>query len=505
MTCFFFQGTKDIAIELSTTLNTTIMERLSEAFDGLTEETKDVFLRACGGELKDALVKIAPDVNTLSPPIQHIFNAVKLCPVENTRVVLIGQDPYPTGAVGMSFSVKRGDKVPPSLLNIYKCLCARGLMTRMPTHGDLTYWAQQGVLLLNMSLTTRIGESASHPSWHTYTRQCIETLCSVKNQLSFILLGDDAKSIASIITAPHRIHTWGHPSPLSRKNQTQNPLNFINCTCFEETNRDMELLNTPPICWDPDGFLAAKPQPAAQPIPVVAVAYAESPVAKPMIAPFVYVAAQPPPPPVPAQTATWPTGTVSKTRRVQPNDPIPPTGNVLYVFTDGGATNNGKPNCVASWGCMLTDGCTMTFASALVPLRDLGQKYKTSNQRGELSALLHALQYVEHATEFVYTEILVISDSKYSIDCIESWAPKWRRGSKTPNDLTAFAKYKNTDLIFPALDATLRIRERVPITFKHQMSHLKNEDVPTDPLGHFIYRGNQIVDAACSLLLPKPT
>jgi ribonuclease HI len=191
---------------------------------------------------------------------------------------------------------------------------------------------------------------------------------------------------------------------------------------------------------------------------------------------------------------------------VTPSDPQPTTGNVLYVFTDGGAYHNGYADCVASWACFITDGTTLCIASARVQPCDLGQVYKTSNQRGELSAILHALNYVESADVFVYTHIMVVSDSKYSIDCIESWAPKWRakagvvRGQPVV-DKAAFSKYKNTDLIFPALEVTARLRTKYKVEFKHQLAH--QTAVPTDPMLCFLHKGNQIVDGACSLLLPQ--
>lgn len=486
------------------------MEALPQAFEGLTEDTKDIVIRATKAELTRVLNAIACDVKILSPPLPLIFNSFKLTPVENIKVVLIGQDPYikPGEAMGLSFSVPRGVKIPPSLQNIYKCLCTRGLVAKIPTHGDLTYWAQQGVLLLNMALTTRIGQSGAHPEWAAYTSAVIHGICQRERPISFILLGNDAH--ACIIPKPHIVHKWGHPSPLSRVNQQPCDENFQNCPCFEAVNRDLAFIGEAPICWDPDGFLGA---PMQAPLAVVhadayAYANASTPVATPkIIAPFIYAPAVPPTTATPApQRDIWPHGTVTKTRRVTPSDPQPTTGNVLYVFTDGGAYHNGYADCVASWACFITDGTTLCIASARVQPCDLGQVYKTSNQRGELSAILHALNYVESADVFVYTHIMVVSDSKYSIDCIESWAPKWRakagvvRGQPVV-DKAAFSKYKNTDLIFPALEVTARLRTKYKVEFKHQLAH--QTAVPTDPMLCFLHKGNQIVDGACSLLLPQ--
>jgi uracil-DNA glycosylase len=475
------------------------MKNLAAAFEGLSEPTKDVIIRESKEELTKALNAIAMDEAKLTPPLPLIFEAFRKCPLETVRVCLIGQDPYPTAgiATGLSFSIPKGAKIPPSLMNIYKCLHAQGMVADPPTHGDLTYWAQQGVLLLNMALTTRVGESNAHTSWHAYTRRVIQTMCEYKNLLSFILLGNDAHELSSLIPAPHRCYKWGHPSPLARANQRECPENFINCDVFKRVNEDLKSAGEQPINWNPDGYLTAHKHAHASPATGIKPEFiAEE---RKIIAPFVYAPLHEPSPPAPH---AWIPGAIVKTRRVEPKDPQPPTGNVLYVFTDGGAYHNGKPDCVASWACFITDGTMMTIASGLVPPRDLGLPYRTSNQRGELSAIMYALEYVTSADTFVYTEILIVSDSKYSIECIESWAPKWiaKSGKPTLHNMDKFAKYKNTDLIFPSLDYVAQLRQQYKVTLRHQAAH--GTVVPADPLLRFLFKGNQHVDAMCALLLP---
>lgn len=475
------------------------MKNLAAAFEGLTEPTKDIIIRETREELTNALNAIACDAAAITPPIDKIFEAFRKCPVENTRVCLIGQDPYPSGiATGLSFSVYRGCKIPPSLMNIYKCLVNTGLVANPPAHGDLTYYTQQGVLLLNMALTTRLGESNAHTTWHVYTRKVIQAICEVVSPIAFILLGADAHELSAIIPAPHRCYKWGHPSPLARANQRDCPENFINCDVFRRVNDDLKISGQTPINWDPDGYLNARAQ-AHVSTHAVGIK-PEIPVEETKtIAPFIYA----PKVDVAPKVHAWPVGCIVKTRRVEPKDPQPPTGNVLYIFTDGGAYHNGEPDCIASWAVYITDGTMMTIASGLVPLRDLGQKYKTSNQRGELSAIMYALEYTIHADIFVYTEILLVTDSKYSIDCIESWAPKWiaKSGPPTEHNMDKFAKYKNTDLIFAALDYVAMLRKTHKVTLRHQAAH--GTVVPSDPLLRFLFKGNQNVDAMCALLLPN--
>lgn len=156
------------------------------------------------------------------PPMFDIFNALKYTSFESTRVVILGQDPYHEEgqAHGLSFSVKKGIKVPPSLVNIYKELKS-DLGIETPNHGELSSWARQGVLLLNATLTVRQGMANSHQNigWSIFTDQVIRHLNESKNPIVFILWGANARSKKKYITNPnHLIIESAHPSPLSAYN-----------------------------------------------------------------------------------------------------------------------------------------------------------------------------------------------------------------------------------------------------------------------------------------------
>jgi uracil-DNA glycosylase len=153
------------------------------------------------------------------PPGPLIFNAFNTTPFGKVKVVILGQDPYikPGEAMGLSFSVPKGVRIPPSLKNIYKEL-ANDLGCRVPTHGDLTKWAQQGVFLLNAALTVERGTSNSHAScgWHTFTDAVIRTLSERREGLVFMLWGNFAKKKAGLIDPfRHLILEAAHPSPLA--------------------------------------------------------------------------------------------------------------------------------------------------------------------------------------------------------------------------------------------------------------------------------------------------
>ena len=153
------------------------------------------------------------------PPGRLIFNAFNLCPFDKVKVVIIGQDPYhePGQAMGLSFSVPEGIPMPPSLINIFKEI-ELDLHQPMPASGNLTRWAEQGVLLLNATLTVRAHQAASHQrqGWETFTDAAIKALSDHRDHLVFILWGGYARSKAALIDrSKHLVLQSVHPSPLS--------------------------------------------------------------------------------------------------------------------------------------------------------------------------------------------------------------------------------------------------------------------------------------------------
>ena len=157
--------------------------------------------------------------HTCFPAKDNIFNALNTTPLANVKVVILGQDPYhgKGQAHGLSFSVPNGVKLPPSLVNIFKEL-ALNLDTAAHSQGDLTHWANQGVLLLNATLTVRESEAGSHQNqgWEQFTDAIINTISNTKRGVVFMLWGGYAKKKTKLIDASkHLILATGHPSPLS--------------------------------------------------------------------------------------------------------------------------------------------------------------------------------------------------------------------------------------------------------------------------------------------------
>ena len=181
------------------------------------------------------------------PPARLIFNAFDLCPFNKVKVVIIGQDPYhgPGQAHGLCFSVNDGIQFPPSLKNIFKEI-ESDLGKPVPQSGNLTRWAQQGVLLLNATLTVRAHNAGSHQKqgWETFTDAVIKELATRRTDLVFILWGSYAqKKGAFIDRSRHLVLQSAHPSPLSAYN------GFFGNHHFSQTNQWLTAHGQSPIDW----------------------------------------------------------------------------------------------------------------------------------------------------------------------------------------------------------------------------------------------------------------
>lgn len=179
------------------------------------------------------------------PDMYDIFNALRTCSYGNTRIVILGQDPYhnPGEAHGMCFSVKPGVRTPPSLNNIYKEL-RDDLGTYIPNNGYLMSWAEQGVLLLNTILTVRENAPLSHKNkgWERLTDSVIKALNDRDKPVIFLLWGAPARAKKALITNPrHYVLEAPHPSPLSAN------YGFFGCRHFSKTNKILEAMGEKPI------------------------------------------------------------------------------------------------------------------------------------------------------------------------------------------------------------------------------------------------------------------
>ncbi len=184
---------------------------------------------------------------TVYPRGDHIFAALNTTPLDQVRVVILGQDPYhgPGQAHGLSFSVPDGVRTPPSLLNIYKEIAA-DIGGEMPQSGNLESWAKQGVLLLNSVLTVEAHKAASHQGkgWEQFTDKVIEVLARERTGLVFMLWGSYAQKKGQVIDgSKHLVLKAPHPSPLSAHR------GFLGCKHFSACNHYLESQNQLPVNW----------------------------------------------------------------------------------------------------------------------------------------------------------------------------------------------------------------------------------------------------------------
>lgn len=408
-------------------------------FAGIDDYSKNILARELCNELAEVLSELNTiNVNVLSPAPVNIFHAFRLCSIADTKVVILGQDPYigPGEATGLSFSSGKG--IPPSLMNIYKCLMRAGYINKIPESGDISAWAKYGVLMLNTALTTVVGRSGAHTKiWAKYTDKLLTKL---PDGIIYILLGNNAKAKAKIITGgTNTILEWGHPSPLSSVNRDiNNPRNFLHCDVFEKTNQLLAQRSLGQVNW---GDIMVR---AGNMIP-------------------------------------RPTGCTE-----------------IYIFTDGGSRNNGAADCVASWAYYISmDG---EYHSASGILRD-----NASNNRAELTAIHRAVERVKSITTNTdgitntdASTIIIVSDSRYSINTVTSWADNWELDPVKHN----LHKKKNLDIIMPIRELLGSLRQKNIIKFRHVNSH--RTEPPAGGLDWFIWAGNNYVDKLCNEELITP-
>lgn len=232
-----------------------IKMKISSGAFALHENIGHTWFKALQGEFDkpyfkklSEFVKTQRQSKTVFPPPDKVYTWTHYHPIRETRVVIIGQDPYhgPNQAHGLSFSVQKGVAIPKSLQNIYKELQNDIDNFKPPGHGDLTGWAKQGVLMLNACLTVNKGEANSHQGkgWENFTDAVISWISkNVNNNVVFILWGRFAQKKSSLIDKRHKILTSAHPSPFSADS------GFFGCRHFSQTNAYLRSQKLAEIDW----------------------------------------------------------------------------------------------------------------------------------------------------------------------------------------------------------------------------------------------------------------
>jgi ribonuclease HI len=263
-----------------------------------------------------------------------------------------------------------------------------------------------------------------------------------------------------------KIFSWGHPSPLNTMNQTDNPKNFIYSDVFAKTSAIMT------INWDPNHNMIEIKN------------YSDQIFGNIDKKQYLYDESE-----MPERDPAIPVDKFENNKKYS-------------IFTDGAASANGKENCRASYGFYIVQTIENSHVdivkkSGIVPALEItGEKYSSSNNRGELSAILHAVEYIL-SNNLHNSFIEIVSDSQYSINCVEKWAPNWLAN---PSKHSLSTK-KNMDLIKPIIDKLKIIRKTCRVVFKHVRSH---KTAPAkNTLEWFYWNGNDIADQLCTSELSK--
>lgn len=489
---------------------------IKEIFKGLKPSWKKLFLspefkailNKCFKKLNADLVQKGVTAELIQengiesyirPVPSKILHAFKYFEVSETRVIIIGQDPYTKvdEAEGLSFSVPVGTRVPPSLRTIYQTLESQKIITKIPNHGNLSTWAQQGVLLLNRYLTRTptilLDETGTayvknnggstkdnmHPFWTEFTNAVVKYIADTNPDIVLLLWGKKAEEVCEAVAEKVAaeaidIQIWGHPSPLNTSS------NFDKCPHFQYVNEKLRERNLPEIDWNiPEVHLTKKITPDAQ---------------------------------------------VANER--------------IVVFTDGGCPKNGKKDAKAVYAAYFPktfdgkpNGICGEF-SGMVPDREInpdgkvfdGDKVTPTNNRGELLGIITALSVIlqEYKASKKKRSILLVTDSEICMGTINAWIWNWVKKQKD------FSHKSNPDLIRVLYNHLMELRDAVPtdkllqasatdcknndamdlewggLTVIHQNSHLAKKDIPKKGTREYeLYAGNQRADDLCNAELAK--
>lgn len=427
-------------------------------FDGVKPEFKKLLL-SHKHELQLVLEQLDP--NDVSPRSENIMNFARFADLAEIRVCIIGQDPYPdiNHAHGLAFSTL-SDKLPLSLKNIYSCLSHHGYISRNAPipKGNLTSWAQSGVLLLNTALTTAPGIADAHKNiWSEYMRKVIASIGKLDQPIVYFLWGGHAQKYAPVLNNCGKalVLKEPHPSPICQGRLSPDK-KFMHCNHFTKANEFLAARGLGMINWNPAGIqLEVKSDTS------------ESTSAAPG--------------PIPA--ASGPMPAASGPMPAAPGSTLP---GEHVAYTDGSSSDNGNPLARAGYGAYFTSGSLtgLKLSGRIGPVQIPGEEefIFPSNIRGEGFAIIRALEHVLALPGIPMIEI--VTDSEFWINMVKTFMPRWVRdgipwSAKKNPDMTRLLWTLACD--FDARGGSLKMR--------HIYSHGKDKNI--SPIDR---RWNDVVD-----------
>jgi uracil-DNA glycosylase len=477
------------------------------------------------------------------PAPNLIFRAFNLCPLmingkSNIKIVLVGLDPYSDGtACGLSFSVFPGNKINPSLRMIYGCLTNSGLIDS-PGDGDLSFLAEQGILLLNMSLTFSKDQKKMINLWTTFISKVCYEISICNSNTAFILLGNEAQKLKKIINTQN-VFEWSHPSPISTiNNDIKNPKHFIHCDAFikaskmypeiiwDRTKYDLQLKNNKFMAEnkyeiemdkqkqleiEKQNLIEIEKQKLIETEKQKMIEVEKQKMVEMEKQKLIEMEKQKM---VEMEKQKMPGGDIIETNdlpELETYEEIKKLGFKTFIlFTDGGCVGNGKSNSKASWAwclvpfkthlmlnksvCVLDDLKTLEIdqidkryaledSGCVLPYKNGNEIIYPSNNRGEFTAALDGLFY---ANSIGIKEILIVTDSELLIKTMTTYYPSWVKKNN-------FDGKKNLDLI-NKLDTAIKTFNRV--SWIHIRSHKDNPK--TNDIKELLWYYNDQCDKLCS-------
>lgn len=397
------------------------------------------------------ITKITPR-DKICPPISLWFEWARYIEPNDIKIIIIAQDPYPRleDAHGLAFSSLTS--TPASLKNIYKCLENHKLLNTIPKHGCLTTWAKQGVLMLNMALSTEIGIAGKHIKlWKKFTKALIKRICDYHydlcNQLIFFLWGGHAQKLnnSKIIDADfHIVMEWLHPSPLAQASAKEGT-KFINCNHFTEANAILFDEGIKPIKWNSiESHKISKP----------------------------------------VKSSTDIKNEKLTSMNIKNINPCLYKSNtdIIQVFTDASCyPNKACKDSKCGYGIIYVGGIEKQVHIGSIK----NSNYFATNQRGEGYAILSVFKFLKKLKNWEYCQIY--TDSEFWVNMITTYMPSWEESD--------FEQKKNTDITKKLNKLWNKLNVGRTIELIHVYGHNKNNWRDSDdPYKQFCFKNNDIVD-----------
>jgi uracil-DNA glycosylase len=417
--------------------------------------------------LKDTLAEIDKSTNKddLCPSLSNIFEFARKTPLHKVKVVFMAQSPYSKKGLSTGLAFSSHNKCSSSLKNIFLSLMNNKLIDSIPKDGNLDFWAKQGVLLLNASLTTEVNKSNKHHKlWHAYMKNIIiglsEYFKKKDKKIVFVLFGKFSQKFETSINDYHKIFKTAHPSPnsqvsLKNKDKLENSDLFIKINKYIDNAIDWDIVKITPIADKSAGDTSIGD------ISLSEISFRENIIEDNI-----------------------------KSKLPELNINYNFDDDILKFFTDASATNNGKKNCVGGYAAI----CVSGYLKNLVLIGKLNNSViRASNIRGEGTAILSVLKKLDIKSD-KWKNCIIYTDSQFWVSMVYKYMPTW--------DSVKFKSKSNPDLTEEIWNIWNKINLMKNVEITYVPAHNKNNTKDSkDPFEKYTYDNNDAADILASFAL----